>query len=108
MNSDEKYLQQIRVVIALLKYYFTQTCSEHVNQNHHHHHQKKRGGGGGCFPLTAKVNLQNGKTVAMTALQVGDHVQTGKIFASLFLVSKLKFPVLIETPYFFLNFLESK
>ena len=30
-----------------------------------------------CFPSTAKVNLQTGKTVAMSELQIGDSVQTG-------------------------------
>ena len=30
-----------------------------------------------CFPSTARVNLQNGKTVAMSELQIGDSVQTG-------------------------------
>ena len=31
----------------------------------------------GCFPSTAKVTLQNGKTMTMSELQTGDHVQTG-------------------------------
>ena len=30
-----------------------------------------------CFPSTAKVNLENGKSVRMSELQVGDKVQTG-------------------------------
>ena len=33
--------------------------------------------GGGCFPSSAKVKLQNGKSVTMAELQVGDKVQTG-------------------------------
>ena len=38
---------------------------------------------GGCFPSMAKVNLENGKTVTMSELQIGDHVQAGgiKIFS---------------------------
>ena len=44
----------------------------------------------------------------MTALRVGDQVQTGEIFASLFFISKLKFPALMETLYFFLNLMGSK
>ena len=34
--------------------------------------------GPSCFPSTARVNLQNGKSVAMSELQIGDHVQAGK------------------------------
>ena len=30
-----------------------------------------------CFPSTAKINLENGKSVRMAELQVGDRVQTG-------------------------------
>ena len=30
-----------------------------------------------CFPSTAKVNLGNGKTVEMSQLEKGDHIQTG-------------------------------
>ena len=30
-----------------------------------------------CFPSTAKVNLDNGKTVTMSELKVGDFVATG-------------------------------
>ena len=30
-----------------------------------------------CFPSTAKVNLQTGKTVTISELQAGDRVQTG-------------------------------
>ena len=30
-----------------------------------------------CFPSTATVNLENGKAVTMSELQVGDKVQTG-------------------------------
>ena len=30
-----------------------------------------------CFPSTAKVSLQNGKSVIMSELQKGDQVQTG-------------------------------
>ena len=30
-----------------------------------------------CFPSTATVNLENGKTVTMSELQLGDKVQTG-------------------------------
>ena len=32
---------------------------------------------GFCFPSTSTVNLNNGKTVIMSELQVGDKVQTG-------------------------------
>ena len=31
-----------------------------------------------CFPSTSKVNLENGKSVPMSDLQLGDQVQTGK------------------------------
>ena len=31
-----------------------------------------------CFSSAAKVNLENGKSVAMSELQEGDKVQTGK------------------------------
>ena len=31
-----------------------------------------------CFPSTASLNLQNGKSVTMSKLQIGDKVQTGK------------------------------
>ena len=31
----------------------------------------------GCFPSTSTVNLENGKTVTMSDLQVGDEVQIG-------------------------------
>ena len=30
-----------------------------------------------CFPAAAMVNLENGKSVMMAELQVGDKVQTG-------------------------------
>ena len=32
----------------------------------------------GCFPSFAKVKLENGKPLAMSELQIGDKVQTGK------------------------------
>ena len=32
-----------------------------------------------CFPSTAKLSLGNGKTVAMSELQVGDRIQTGMV-----------------------------
>ena len=32
----------------------------------------------GCFPSLTKVKLENGKSVAMSELQIGDKVQTGK------------------------------
>ena len=32
---------------------------------------------GGCFPSTARVKLDNGESVRMSELQVGDKVQTG-------------------------------
>ena len=35
------------------------------------------GGGGGCFPSNSKVTLQDGKSVRMSELQLGDKVQTG-------------------------------
>ena len=31
-----------------------------------------------CFPASARVNLDNGKSVTMAELQIGDHVQTGR------------------------------
>ena len=31
-----------------------------------------------CFPATAKVTLQNGKSATMSDLQIGDYVQTGR------------------------------
>ena len=34
-------------------------------------------GGGGCFPSSAMVKLNNGKSVTMSRLQLGDKVQTG-------------------------------
>ena len=30
-----------------------------------------------CFPSNAQVNLQNGKTLTMSELKIGDHVQIG-------------------------------
>ena len=33
--------------------------------------------GGECFPATAKVTLDSGKSVKMSELQIGDQVQTG-------------------------------
>ena len=32
-----------------------------------------------CFPATSLVNLQDGKSVPMSHVQVGDMVQTGKV-----------------------------
>ena len=32
---------------------------------------------GECFPATARLSLENGKSVMMSELQVGDRVQTG-------------------------------
>ena len=31
----------------------------------------------GCFPSSAKVYLENGKSATMSELQIGDQVQTG-------------------------------
>ena len=31
----------------------------------------------GCFPSTSRVTLENGKSVAMSELQIGDRVKTG-------------------------------
>ena len=39
-----------------------------------------------CFPSTVRVSLENGKSVTMSELQVGDKVQTGKMFRSIHLV----------------------
>ena len=33
---------------------------------------------GACFPGTGTFNLENGKSVKMSELQIGDRVQTGK------------------------------
>ena len=33
--------------------------------------------GGGCFPSSATVSIENGKSISMSNLQVGDRVQTG-------------------------------
>ena len=38
------------------------------------------GGGGGCFPSSGNVLLENGKSVTISELHLGDHVQTGKAF----------------------------
>ena len=35
-----------------------------------------------CFPSTSTVNLENGKTVTMSELQVGDKVQIGRSMES--------------------------
>ena len=32
---------------------------------------------GSCFPLLAKVELENGDSVTMSELHIGDRVQTG-------------------------------
>ena len=32
---------------------------------------------GECFPATARLSLENGKSVTMSELRVGDRVQTG-------------------------------
>ena len=40
-------------------------------------HTKAPGASSSCFPSTASVNLQNGKSVTMSDLQIGDKVQTG-------------------------------
>ena len=32
----------------------------------------------GCFPSTARVNLENGKSVVMSEIQMGSRVQIGK------------------------------
>ena len=42
----------------------------------------------GCFPSEAKVRLENGDSVTMSELQIGDKVQTGigiKIFKCIFI-----------------------
>ena len=36
---------------------------------------------GGCFPATAKISLDNGRSVTMSELEIGDHVQIGKTFS---------------------------
>ena len=38
---------------------------------------KNGGGGRGCFPVSARLSLESGKSVAMSELQIGDKVQTG-------------------------------
>ena len=35
-----------------------------------------------CFPSSARVILENGKSVTMSELQIGDRVQTGKYMAN--------------------------
>ena len=35
-------------------------------------------GSSSCFPSTSKVNLESGKSVTMSELQLGDRVKTGK------------------------------
>ena len=32
-----------------------------------------------CFPASAKVTLENGKSVAMSELQIGDRVKSGEL-----------------------------
>ena len=41
----------------------------------------------GCFPATSVINLENGKLVTMSELQVGDKVKTGKMSQSLLIVT---------------------
>ena len=36
-----------------------------------------------CFPSVAKTKLKNGKLVPMSELQIGDKVQTGKLFVGI-------------------------
>ena len=38
----------------------------------------------GCFPAASKVSLENGKSVTMSELQVGDKVKTGKALTVFF------------------------
>ena len=55
-------------------------------------------GDGSCFPATSKVDLENGKSVAMSELQIGDKVQTGINTPLLCLV--VHYPCLSCFPFF--------
>ena len=37
------------------------------------------GGSSGCFPSQTQVKLENGRKLAMSELQVGDQVETGRV-----------------------------
>ena len=53
-------------------------CGIEWNENVAGEHRCKNcGKGGGCFPGTARVSLENGKSITMAELQVGDRVRTG-------------------------------
>ena len=45
--------------------------------------------GDGCFPSAARVKLDNGKSVRMSELQVGDLIQTGLHQLPLFIFTGL-------------------
>ena len=45
------------------------------------------GGDDGCFPSSARIYLENGNIIAMSELQIGDQVKTGK---KSFVILKLK------------------
>ena len=51
--------------------WITYCCWPAENRDECHEHK------GTCFPSTAKLRLQDGRSVAMSELQVGDRVQTG-------------------------------
>ena len=51
----------------------------------------KNSDGGGCFPSVATVMAENGKSIAMSELQTGDHVKTGRNIRNSFQFNKSMF-----------------
>ena len=43
-----------------------------------------------CFPSTARASLENGRSVTMAELQIGDKVQTGKDITNVLLTNAIK------------------
>ena len=52
-------------------------CGTEWNPDVPGHHRCKSSCDGGCFPGTARLTLENGKSITMSELQIGDKVQTG-------------------------------
>ena len=43
-----------------------------------------------CFPSTARASLENGRSVTMAELQIGDKVQTGRDLANVLVTNAIK------------------
>lgn len=65
------------IVVPTVRVETSTACGCTCGQYYNHDNGKFQCNGCGCFPSTASVSLENGKSIKMSELKIGDQVQTG-------------------------------